>query len=262
MIYLTSGLMSTFEDQDCELESLITKVYSSELALKSTEIGFSLLGISSINSEHFCQKLHQEALSNFCLYEHENMMRILIALFGLQYSGKQIGETVKKLRNPFFNGPFVLKKLWQNRKLHKDDPKLTIGLKNHLHPSCQEAANLIEYSILRLMLATETLFGRHGIDILNNHCQLRRLANVAIQIYAMIACVTRASRSYCIGLQHSDLEILISKVICKNGTDLVKKNVSEILYEYDNADRMWGVLTDNLYKSKNYYFAHPLARNF
>lgn len=37
--------------------------------------------------------------------------------------------------------------------------------------------------------------------------QLRRLADIAIDLYAMTACLGRASRSVCLGLQHCDHEV-------------------------------------------------------
>ena len=36
---------------------------------------------------------------------------------------------------------------------------------------------------------------------------VKRLADVSIDIYAMTACIARASRSYCIGLKNMDHEV-------------------------------------------------------
>ncbi|KAK9873591.1 hypothetical protein WA026_023148 [Henosepilachna vigintioctopunctata] len=262
MLYFTTGLMSTYEQQDCELETLITKVFSTELSLKATEIGFSVSGPTSLESKHYCQKLQEEVISLNVLNEPEYIMRILIALLGLQYSGKKLVDTVKKLRNPLFNGTFVMKRLWQDRRQHDGNPKLTIGLKNYLHLSCQEGADLIEFCVLRLQFVTESLFAKYGIDILNRHGHLRRLADIVMHIYAMTACLSRASRSYCIGLQNAEAEIMIANLVCKYSSDIVKKNISDIIYDYESVDRRFQDLCEKVFKEKKYYFAHPLNRNF
>ncbi|XP_044747279.1 complex I assembly factor ACAD9, mitochondrial [Coccinella septempunctata] len=262
MVYLTSGLMSTYENQDCDIECLITRIFSTELCLKSTSLGLSLVGTSSINSNHFGQQLHREALTQYISYENENMAKLLVGLLGIQHSGKYLGDTVKKLRNPMFNGTFLLKNLWQNRKQGNDNPSLILELKNYLHPTCQEAADEIEYCVLRLQYATESFVGRYGIDALNCHNHLRRLSESAMHIYAMISCLSRASRSYCIGLENNESEILLANVVCRNSFKYVKANLNDVIQECLIMDDPLKVLSDNLYSKKNYYFAHPLSRNF
>lgn len=262
MIYLTSGLMSTYENQDCEIESLITSIFSTELAVKSTVLGMSLVGTPFINSGHFCQKLHEEAIIQYTSYENENMTKLLIGLLGIQYSGKNLGETVKKLRNPMMFGNFILKRLWHFRKQSSDNPKLTLELKNYLHPSCQESANEIEYCVLRLQYATESLLGQYGIEVLNCHNHLRRLSESVMHIYAMISSLSRASRSYCIGLENSDAEMILANVVCRNSHKHVRSTLNDAIEQCLIMDDPLKHLSNNLYSKKSYYFAHPLSRIF
>jgi acyl-CoA dehydrogenase family protein 9 len=54
----------------------------------------------------------------------------------------------------------------------------------------------------------EIVLARHGQTIIDQQMMLKRLADVAIDIYAMTAVLGRASRSYCIGLQNSAEEVM------------------------------------------------------
>ena len=48
---------------------------------------------------------------------------------------------------------------------------------------------------------------RHGKEVAEKQIELRRLADIAIDIYAMTAVLGRSSRSYCIGLQNAEHEV-------------------------------------------------------
>lgn len=117
--------------------------------------------------------------------------------------------------------------------------------------------------MLRLQYATETLLIRHGVEVVNDHQNLRRLAECIIDIYAMTACIGRASRSYCIGLRHSEAEIIIATTFCTRARNRVWKNVNDILEgRYNTADQNKRMLAEMVAKWNGYFFEHPLARNF
>ena len=46
-------------------------------------------------------------------------------------------------------------------------------------------------------------------DIVNQQMDLRRCADIVIDIYGVTACISRASRSICIGLKNHDHEVKI-----------------------------------------------------
>lgn len=54
---------------------------------------------------------------------------------GVQHAGKKLSEMVKKLRNPTANPGFVVKKFWERYRMNYKNPKLTLELYAHLHPT-------------------------------------------------------------------------------------------------------------------------------
>lgn len=73
----------------------------------------------------------------------------------------------------------------------------------------QISSDQLEKTVLRFQMATEAALTRHGKKITEKQMELRRMADIVIDLYAMTAVLGRASRSYSIGLPNCDHEVLI-----------------------------------------------------
>lgn len=111
--------------------------------------------------------------------------------------------------------------------------------------------------------------------------ELKRLAECAIDIYVMTACLGqlnnvlitltilnlqiagRASRSYCIGLQNAEYEMLLATAYCINAMERVKYKVKQI-YDgsYATNDDNCRKIARRVFHFKKYFPEHPLTRNF
>ncbi|XP_044259371.1 complex I assembly factor ACAD9, mitochondrial [Tribolium madens] len=263
MVYFTSSLVDDYENQDTELETSIVKVFASEQAFLNTSTCLDLIAPDSVFANHWCNKFHSEASSQVILNDSNDNLKTLIALFGLRHAGEKINDTIKKIRNPFYYSSYIFKRMWTHRRIAEDNPKLNLFLHHYLHPSSISAAQHLEYCVLRFQYATETLLARHGAEIIHKHQDLRRLANAIIDIYAMVACISRSSRSYCIGLQHADYEMVLANAFTFGALERVKSNLNKII---DGAistnDENYRVVAKRLFELKQYYPVHPLTRNF
>lgn len=133
----------------------------------------------------------------------------------------------------------------------------------------------------RLLYATETVLVRHGPQIVEQHMELKRISEVAIQVYAMTAVLSklfyagidfltnttiflgRASRAYCIGLRNADYEILLANAFCLNSRQLVQRLVSELANgPFGTNDINYQTLAERAFEYKGYFAKHPLTKNF
>ncbi|KAG5877267.1 hypothetical protein JTB14_009763 [Gonioctena quinquepunctata] len=261
--YLTAGLIDGYENQDCEMECAIVKVFSSENTMEASNVCLDLIGTTATSETHWANILHREAIRLTTLHETNDSLKIIMALLGLQYAGIALNNRISKIRNPLFHGGFTLKRMWTDRRNVDDNPKLDFYLGEYLHPSTYSSSQHLEYCVKRLQFSAEILLARHGPEIVNQHMDLRRLADVIIDTYAMTACLGRASRSYCIGLQHGDYEMMIANTFCNYAMERVKENVSKIyLGTYHTNDENYRVISKRLFKFKEYFPKHPLSRNF
>jgi len=69
---------------------------------------------------------------------------------------------------------------------------------------------------------------KSGRDIMDNQLYLRRLSEIAIEIYAMTAMLGRASRAYSIGLKNADHETEMTFLYCKHARARIDRFAKEI----------------------------------
>lgn len=168
---------------------------------------------------------------------------------------------MKKVRNPLLNPSFIFKRLFETQNI--ENPKSSMQLNHYLHPSLDPAAQWLEHSILRLQTSTETLLTRYGLEVLDKQVELQRLSESAVLIYAAFAAISRASRSYCIGLQHSNHELLTASSFTFDMHQTVKQLALEIRDgPYVSNDMNRQKITSHLFKTGGYFAVHPLQRNW
>lgn len=263
IIYLTTGLIDNYENQDIEVEASIVKAFCSDQTMKLATKALDLLGASFVPDSHWLHPLFEEAQRFKSLNEPDDSLKIILTLLCLQHSGKSTHEFIEKIRNPVSHISFGFRRMWRNRRNNEDNPKLDLELGDYLHPSLDNASKQLEYCVKRLEFASEVLLVRYGGDIFNYHMDLRRLANAIIDTYVIAACLGRASRSYCIGLQHGDVEMMIANTYSNSAVERVKHNVLKIYGGcYNTNDENYRFLAKRIFKFKEYFPKHPLTRNF
>lgn len=172
-----------------------------------------------------------------------------------------MGENIRKQRNPLFYPGHLFSKFMERTSI--DEPKTNMALKENLHPTLEPAAMCIEHSVARLQMCVDLILTRYGSSVVERHNEANRITDMVSNIYAMFASVSRASRSYCIGLPLADHEMLAATTISVECHNRVKNLAQEIFKgEFVNNDRNLQRLTRQIVKSKGYFATHPLTYNF
>ncbi|CAM4697738.1 unnamed protein product, partial [Lepidochelys kempii] len=83
-----------------------------------------------------------------------------------------------------------------------------VGKDGVVHPSLEESSKKLEENIYYFGTTVEGLLRRFGKTIVDEQLVLKRVADVSINLYAMTAAISRASRSICIGLRNHDHETM------------------------------------------------------
>lgn len=265
MAYLTAGALDSQEDPDCSVEAAIVKVFSSEGAWKwGSECLQVLGGLGYMKSYPFERYLRDARI--LLIFEGTNeILRLFIALSGLQHAGIELQEVVQKLRNPLMNPGFIIGKGIEKFRQHKDNPKLDLNLSDHLHPSLKFGGDALEYCVKRFQYGVEILLSRYGRKIADpsNQLEVARLANCAIDIYAMTAVLSRSSRSYCIGIRNADHEVQLALQFCHEASTRIKNMVKDIENgPFVNCDSSLMKIADTIIQNKGYTADHPLTRVF
>lgn len=261
MLYLTSGISDNYTIDD-SLESAILQLYGFEKGLDAISLCMDLLGSRAYDTSFPFVKLWQD-LKVFSLYSKSiDVMKIYITLIGIEHAGNKLRDTVIKNRNPFNFPSYALKSFFNQTRHIRDDPKLDLKLYMNLHPNLKEAAEQLEYCVLRFQYVIETVLSRYGSDIVRRQVELKRIADVACHIYSMIAVLSRASKSYCTGVQFSDQEITIAKINCYSNYIKIKNELNAIIYEDMKLNDMCSFdIASHVLSRNSYSFVHPLKPN-
>lgn len=109
----------------------------------------------------------------------------------------------------------------------------------------------------------ETLLFRFGKTIVDEQMVLKRVADVAMNAYAMTAVLSRASRSISIGLRNHDHEVLLVNTFC---TEAYFKNtflLTQLSKEAElNMDANYKKIAEQVLTPRRYICSHPLERTF
>lgn len=127
---------------------------------------------------------------------------------------------------------------------------------NLVEPSLTESAKLCGENIDMFARAVESLLLKHGKNIVHEQFLLNRLADSAIDIYAMGCVLSRATRSLKMKLPTADHEKLMTEIWCTEANDRIRVNLRKIhSAEFsDNYKRMAQI-------SKNVCEVHDVVQN-
>ncbi|XP_046740530.1 complex I assembly factor ACAD9, mitochondrial [Diprion similis] len=257
MTYMTTGLIDEYKDQNCSVESAIVAAYSMNECVHQILEGLKLLGRQTYLKDSPYERIYLDALGLVLYNESSIDLHTYIAIMGLHHSGLINSHTIQKYRNPFMFPAFMFREAFWSSGV----PDL--ALDEHLHPSLQVSAKLLQAAVHWLHESTEKMLITHGTKVSDAHMELHRLANMAIDVYMMTAALGRASRSYCIGLALSDKEIVMVHSICWNAHRRVKKNNEEInLGDEGNCDDLYRIIAKKMFAQHGYFPEHPLKKNF
>lgn len=174
MLYLTSGIIDSYTIDD-SLESAILQLYGFEKGLDAISLCMDLLGSRAYDTSFPFVKLWQD-LKCFSLYSKSiDVIKMYIALIGIDHAGNNLRDTVMKNRNPFNFPSHALKNFFNQTRHVRDNPKLDLQLYLNLHPTLKETAEQLEYCILRFKYVIETVLSRHGSDVISRQLELKRI---------------------------------------------------------------------------------------
>ncbi|XP_074644611.1 complex I assembly factor ACAD9, mitochondrial-like [Tubulanus polymorphus] len=260
--YLTSLTIDSYEKPDCSVEAAIVKVFSSEQAWIHVSEALQVMGGSGFVKDYPYERLLRDCRI-LLIYEGTNeILRMFIALNGVQFAGKQLQDLVRKMRDPLNNMGTLVKQLINRVKVNRTKPAMILGLKDQLHPNFHNAANELESRVLKFKISVENILQKHGNKIIDKQMELKRLADIAIDIYVMTAVIGRASRSICIGLRNHDYEKNLANAFCFEACKRIDRNLEELQLGFNNIDDVYKEIADGVFKAEGYPAEHPLTRNW
>jgi len=189
--YIDSG------DEDYSVEAAMSKVFASEALQRSA---YEALQIAA--GSGYMRDAPYEQITRDCriltIFEGTNeVLRLYIALSGLKDLGRSLGElkaAVDDIFNNFIKGFGVLtdyaeKRLTQATGVGRDK------ILTQMPEALREAAGVYERYTVELAKASDYLLRKHGKSIADRQHDLKRIADIGIDLYVGLCVLSRAVAS-------------------------------------------------------------------
>ncbi|XP_034441806.1 complex I assembly factor ACAD9, mitochondrial [Hippoglossus hippoglossus] len=263
MAYLTAGMMDRPGLPDCSIEAAMVKVFSSEGGWICVSEALQVLGGLGYTKNYPYERYVRDCRI-LPIFEGTNeILRMYIALTGMQYAGKVMTGKIKEMKK----GNIGLALGMAGKKLRSSfggsvDLGLT-GKDGVVHPSMAESAKKLEQNVSLFGSTVEGLLYRYGKTIVDEQLILKRVADVLINLYAMTAVLSRASRSISIGLRNHDHEVLLTNTFCSEAFFKNNYMMAQLQkHSPENNDANIKKIARDVLENRAYICAHPLERTY
>jgi len=239
--YIDSGV------EDYSVEAAMSKVFASEALQRGA---YEALQIAA--GSGFMRDFPYEQITRDCriltIFEGTNeVLRLYIALSGLKDLGKSLGElraAVDDIFNNFIKGFGVLadyaeKRLTQATGVGRD--KISAPLPAAL----REAAGIYERYTGELAKASEYLLRKHGKSIADRQHDLKRVADIGIDLFVGLCVLSRATSLHDASAEDREPAVAMAQVFAQQAKRRMANTVRRIMRNEDEEmDRLAGFILD------------------
>lgn len=187
MTYLTCGMIDR-NVPDYSLESAICKVYGSETLWWVVNETLQIAAGIGYMKEYPYERMLRDARINLIFEGTNEILRCFTALSGMQGPGKALSDLSKAMREPIKGfgllADFAVKKV--RNRFNPD--RMTKA-----HPLLSRESVLFEQFASDLATHVENTLRKHGRDIAEMQLVQRRVADAAIDLFGLAACITRTT---------------------------------------------------------------------
>ncbi len=246
MLYLTTGLMDRGID-DFSIESAACKIYASEMLWHIVQEALQIAPALGVQSDMPYERMLRDARVNLVFDGTNDILRCFIALSGMQGPGDRLSSLAEAIRFPLrgygLAMDFMLDKL---KTQYYGGERL-----DHIHPQLKREAVLFEDWVPELAKNVEKALRKHGSNISEMQFVQRRIADISIDLFAMIACMSRATASLLDRGPDAEREAKLCRAACTRASLRIKHNIRAM---DDNDDEPLKAIAYDAYEAAEYAF--------
>lgn len=243
MVFLTSGMIDNGVE-DYAIESAICKVFGSEALLRAANEALQVAGGAGYMQEYPYERMVRDARIMTIFEGTNEILRCFIALSGLQVVGDHLKLVGTALQAPIKGFGLLFSEL-VSKTIGSGEAAVTLA-----HPSLKREAAMIESHVKRLRPACDKVLLKYKKEIPTKQFVQKRLAEIAMDLYGMVAVVSRVSSVLARG-DKQQLEIMLP--LCKTFCDEAAQRMHSRLQAMDeNNDEGIKGAADLAYKHGGY----------
>jgi acyl-CoA dehydrogenase family protein 9 len=189
MTYLTAGIVDA-KVADYSLESAICKIMGSETVWRVVNEALQIAAGIGYMQDYPYERLLRDSRINLIFEGTNEILRCFVALSGMAGPGKALADVVKAMREPI-KGFGLLSEF----AVRKGRTLLGRERMTRAHPLLSREAVIFEELTGELATATENVLRKHGREIAEMQYTQKRVADMAVDLYAIAACLSRTTRA-------------------------------------------------------------------
>uniref|UniRef100_A0A8C7XM00 Very long-chain specific acyl-CoA dehydrogenase, mitochondrial n=1 Tax=Oryzias sinensis TaxID=183150 RepID=A0A8C7XM00_9TELE len=224
MAYMISGNMDSGA-AEFQIEAAISKIFASEAAWTVTDESIQVMGGMGFMKDCGVERVMRD-LRIFRIFEGTNdILRLFVALNGFQNAGNHLKSLQKALKNPIGNAGLLAGEITKRAKRFAGFSS-GLTLQGSVHPELAQSGDLTVKAIEEFGAVIEELLVKHGKKIIGNEqFVLKRVADCAIDLYAMVVVLSRASRSLSQGAASAQHEKMLCETWCLEAYDRILHDI-------------------------------------
>jgi hypothetical protein len=229
------GMVASLVDQGYEeyaVEAAISKVFASECLWRTADEGLQIAGGNGFMCEFPYERILRDCRINRIFEGTNDILRLFIALTGMNDVGKQLKELAASLEGIFQEpikgfgvlSDYARKRVSQATGVGGSKAKFT-----KLSPLLAAETKIFEDGTRDLASAVDRLLRKHGKEIVGKQFATKRLADIMIDLFSLACVLSRVSTSIADhGAKGAEKELEIAKVFAGQVARRVRGNYSKI----------------------------------
>jgi acyl-CoA dehydrogenase family protein 9 len=188
------GVLASLADDpssDWSLEAACAKVFASELIWRAADETVQVAGGRGFVKPHPYERYLRDARINRIFEGTNEVLRLFIALNGIQGPAEQLKQLGAAIRRPLRNWGLVS---GYAASRVRSALGATAELEVELHPRLGEHKMYFQKHVAELKAAAERMIAKHRKEIVERQLVLERLANMAIEMFATASVLARTQR--------------------------------------------------------------------
>ncbi|HZF50484.1 MAG TPA: acyl-CoA dehydrogenase family protein [Polyangiaceae bacterium] len=246
MTYLSAGLLDA-KVPDYSLESASCKIMGSETLWFVVNETLQIAAGIGYMQEYPYERMLRDARINLIFEGTNEILRCFVALSGMAGPGKALSEVVKAMREPIKG--FGLLSDFAIRKARS-----VLGRErlSKAHPVLSREAVIFEEYTGELAAQTENMLRKHGRDIAEMQYTQRRIAEMAMDLFGIAACISRTTRVIeKRGQEGARREIDLTTVFTGMAHKRLRQHISDF---HKNDDELRKAIASRAYVDRAYPF--------
>jgi acyl-CoA dehydrogenase family protein 9 len=247
MVYMTAGLIDRGLE-DYSLEGACCKVFGTEAVWQNINDALQIAGGNGFMEDYPYERALRDSRINMIFEGTNEILRVLVALSGMRDVGEDLKEVGRALKAPLSSLGILSDYAAKKIRAYATPARLT-----KIAPELAAEGEVVVKYARAVSGAVETLLRKYGKGVIQKEYHQERLANVAIDLYASLAVLSRATAAIASrGAEKSAEEVRVARAFIEGA----KYRMVGHLKEMDkNRDAEQTAISETAYASLGYAFS-------